>query len=53
MMLDLKAARWGPPSKNLALEVLQDMESSRTEAGLQGFQPSMLLSLLITSGVNK
>lgn len=31
-MLDLKAACWGPPSKNLALEVLQDMESSRTEA---------------------
>lgn len=52
-MLDLKAACWGPPSENLALEVLQALESSRTEAGPQGFQPSMLLPLLITSGVNK
>lgn len=52
-MLDLKAARWGPPSKNLALEVLQDLEGSRTEAGLQSFQPSMLPLLLIPSGVNK
>lgn len=49
----VKAASGDHPPKNLELEELQALQSSRAEACLQGSRPGALLPLLSASGVNK